>query len=91
MQGDALRQNFKPLVYVPFRQQPLRVAFFLARTNVPVDGVAQAVRARVDAVDSDVALEDLQTLKDSAASTATTWIPSTASWANMPPWHLSSL
>jgi putative ABC transport system permease protein len=67
MQGDALRQNFKPLVYVPFRQQPLRVAFFLARTNVPVDGVAQAVRARVDAVDSDVALEDLQTLEDSAA------------------------
>lgn len=67
MQGDALRQNFKPLVYVPFRQQPLRVAYFLARTSLPVDRVAPDVRTRVEALDRDVPLEDLATLKDRAA------------------------
>jgi hypothetical protein len=29
MQGDALRQRFEPLVYVPFRQDPPAPAFFL--------------------------------------------------------------
>jgi len=67
MQGDAIRQTFKPLVYVPFRQQPLQVAFFLARVSVPMDSVAQEVRTRIEAIDGVVSLESLQTLKDSAA------------------------
>jgi predicted permease len=67
MQGDALRQNFKPLVYVPFQQQPLNVAFVLARLSVPAERVAREMRTTVEAIDSTVSIEALQTLKDSAA------------------------
>ncbi len=68
MQGDALRQNFKPLVYVPFQQEPApQLAFFLLRTAVPPERVAQAVRAEVQSLDPDVVLEDFNTLKASFA------------------------
>ncbi len=36
MQGDPTRRQFKPLVYLPFRQAPTpRAAYFLLRTGVP--------------------------------------------------------
>jgi predicted permease len=64
MQGDALRQRFKPLVYVPFEQEPApRRAVFLVRTAVPPRQVAQAVRAEVQRLDPNVSLEDFDTLK----------------------------
>jgi len=66
-QGDALRQQFKPLVYLPLRQNPQRVMFFLARTRASSEQVAQAVRAEIQRVDSDVTLEDFATLQDSFA------------------------
>jgi putative ABC transport system permease protein len=64
MQGDALRQQFKPLVYAPARQNPMRVALFMARTRVPPDWVAQAVRSGVQAIDPDVTFEPFATLKE---------------------------
>jgi putative ABC transport system permease protein len=75
-QGDPLRQQFKPLVYVPFRQEPaapatksgntgFRGANFLLRTSVPPDHVAQLVQAEVHNIDPDVLLEDFGTLRDS--------------------------
>ena len=67
MQGDPTRQHFKSLVYVPFRQEPARFAFFLARTGVPPDHVARTVRAEVQKLDPDVILEDFTTLKASFA------------------------
>jgi putative ABC transport system permease protein len=68
MQGDPIRQQFKPLVYVPFRQEPApQRAFFLLRTAVPPQQVAQAVRAEVQTLDPDVLLEDFASLKDSFA------------------------
>jgi hypothetical protein len=66
-QGDPLRQQFKPLVYLPLRQNPQRVMFFLARTRAPSYQVAPAVRAGIQRVDADVTLEDLSTLQDSFA------------------------
>jgi hypothetical protein len=63
MQGDATRQSFKPVVYIPFRQQPLTSTFFFARTSVPPNHAAPAVRAAVDALDADVVVEDFTTLK----------------------------
>ena len=64
MQGDALRQRFKPLAYVPFEQEPApRRAVFLVRTAVPPDQVAQTVRAEVQRLDANVSLEDFDTLK----------------------------
>jgi predicted permease len=62
MQGDATRQSFKPVVYIPFRQQPLTSAFFFVRTSVPPNHAAPAVRAAVDALDADVIVEDFTTL-----------------------------
>jgi len=68
MQADPLRQQFKPVAYVPFRQaQGPRRAFFLVRAGVPLDQVAQAVRAKAQSLDPDVNLEDFATLKDSFA------------------------
>jgi putative ABC transport system permease protein len=66
MQGDALRQHFKPLVYVPFRQEPAPSrAFFLVRTSGPPSQIAAAVRAAVQDVDRDVTLEEFDTMKAS--------------------------
>jgi len=63
MQGDALRQQFKPLVYVPFHQDPAPArAFFLVRTNVPSSQIAAAVRAAVQDVDRDATLEEFDTM-----------------------------
>jgi putative ABC transport system permease protein len=67
LQGDPTRQHFKPLVYVPFRQEPPPNAFFLLRTGVPPDQVARAVRAAVEKLDPDVTLEDLMSLQASFA------------------------
>jgi len=78
MQGDATRQRFKPLVYVPFKQNPAERAnnidgesfsgaWFLLRTGVPLDQVAQAIRSAVHKLDPDVILEDFTTLKASFA------------------------
>jgi predicted permease len=68
MQGDALRQRFKPVVYLPFLQEPApRFAYFLLRTGVPPASVAQAVRIEAQNVDPDVVLEDFETLQASFA------------------------
>ena len=67
MQGDATRQSFKPLVYVPFRQEPApdRV---LSRADERAVRSCDAGRARRGAkLDPDVVLEDFDTLKASFA------------------------
>jgi len=64
MQGDPLRQRFKPVVYVPLRQESRgRRAWFLVRARVPPGQVARAVRAEAQKLDSDVLLSDVTTLK----------------------------
>jgi putative ABC transport system permease protein len=64
MQGDATRRQFKPLVYLPFRQAPRVLgANFLLRTGVPPGQVAQAVRAEIQKLDPDVVLKKFTTLK----------------------------
>ena len=64
MQGDATRQRFKPLVYVPFRQQPsTRSFYFFVRTGVPPITVARAIRAQVEQLDRNVMVDNLTTLK----------------------------
>jgi putative ABC transport system permease protein len=67
MQGDATREHFKPLIYVPFRQQPAGRTFFLVRTAVPPNQVAQAVRAEIHELEPDAGLADFRTLKASFA------------------------
>ena len=67
MQGDATRQHFEPLIYVPFYQQPAGRTFFLVRTAIPPNQVAQAVRAEIQQLEPDAGLEDFRTLKASFA------------------------
>ena len=62
-QGDALRQRFSPVVYLPHGQNPQRVMYFLARTGAPSEEVAQGFRAAIQHVDADVTLEEFTTLK----------------------------
>ena len=62
MQGDATRQDFKPVIYVPFRQQPsIRLFVFVRR--VPPTQVIQAVRSEVQKLDPDVIAEDFSPLE----------------------------
>lgn len=63
MQGDATRQTFKPVIYVPFRQQPSARAFIFVRTSRPPNQMAQAVLAEVQELDRDVVTEDFNSLK----------------------------
>jgi putative ABC transport system permease protein len=65
MQGDPTRQQFKPLVYLPFHQGSPQSAWFLLRTGVPPGRVAPVVRAEVQKLDRSVPLEDFGTLKAS--------------------------
>jgi predicted permease len=64
MQGDPTRRQFKPLVYLPFRQAPTMLGVnFLLRTGVPPEQVAQAVRSEIEKLDPDVTLKKFTTLK----------------------------
>jgi len=68
MQGDATRRQFKPLVYLPFRQAPTVLGVnFLLRTGVPPGQVAQAVRVEIQKLDPDVILKKFTNLKASFA------------------------
>jgi putative ABC transport system permease protein len=62
MQNDPVRQQFKPVVYVPLRQRPNGRVYFLVRTRMPM-ALAGTIRAEVQKIDSDVSLEELMTLK----------------------------
>jgi predicted permease len=68
MQGDPLRQNFKPLIYAPVSQGPMGLtAYWMARTNGDPVAIASAVRTAVESVDRDVALANFLTLRASFA------------------------
>lgn len=68
MGADALRQQFKPLVYVPLQQDPpVRTAFFLARTSRPAEQIAADARAALQTLDADVGLDYFGTLESTFA------------------------
>ena len=53
VQNDATRQDFEPLAYLPYRQrpQPQGNMFVFARTRVPPESLAAALRREVNALD----------------------------------------
>jgi predicted permease len=51
VQNDLNRQEFAPLVYVPYRQRPSPEMNLFIRTRVPPETLAQAVRREVHALD----------------------------------------
>lgn len=64
MQGAPIRQQFKPLIYVPFRQEVPSVGtqYFFAQASVPPVQVAQTVRAEIEKVDPGLTLLIFTTL-----------------------------
>jgi predicted permease len=68
MGADALRQEFKPLVYMPLRQEPpARSAFFLARTLGAAEPIAAAARSALQDLDAGVGLDYFGTLESTFA------------------------
>ncbi len=64
MQNDVLRQNFRPVVYLPFAQEPWNSAWFFARVPDVSDGIAAVVRAEVQRVDPGLEIAEFKTLED---------------------------
>jgi predicted permease len=54
VQNDATRQEFDPLVYLPYRQKPAGTMYVIARTAIAPETLATAFRREVQAVDPDL-------------------------------------
>lgn len=54
VQTDFTRQEFNPLVYLPYREQPEGVINVIVRTLVPPGSLATVFRREVQAIDSDL-------------------------------------
>ena len=67
LEGDAIRQQFRPVLYVPMAQSPLPLVHVLARASVSANRVARPLRAEIERLDPDVTIEALVTLKASFA------------------------
>jgi ABC-type antimicrobial peptide transport system permease subunit len=67
MEGDAIRQQFRPVIYVPMAQAPVPLVYVLARPRVSTDQVARGLRTHLEHLDADVTIEALMSLKASFA------------------------
>jgi putative ABC transport system permease protein len=67
MQGDATRQAFQPMVYIPSLQAPPQRVFVLMRTNRPSDEVARAALTRLQEMDPEVTVRPFSTLSQQFA------------------------
>jgi predicted permease len=67
VQNDTTRQQFDPLVYVPYRQAPAAGMWVFARTEVPPGGLAGSLRGAVHSMDSELALFDVLALTERLA------------------------
>jgi putative ABC transport system permease protein len=54
IQNDAARQEFDPLIYLPYQQNPAGDMCVIARTGVPPKNLGAAFRREVQAVDPDL-------------------------------------
>jgi predicted permease len=57
-------RDHDPLIYVPFRQKPIRDMSIMARTLVPPNSLATAFRKEVAALDQDMPLYNLRSLEE---------------------------
>jgi putative ABC transport system permease protein len=54
VQNDAIRQEFDPVVYLPYQQRPAGTMWVIARTRVPPDGLRKAFQREIRAMDPDL-------------------------------------
>jgi putative ABC transport system permease protein len=62
--GANAARPMTTLLYVPYRQKPIRDMALLVRTTVPPNGLATAIRREVASVDENMALFLLRSLED---------------------------
>jgi predicted permease len=62
IQDDATRQEFGPVIYLPYRQNPEAAMWILARTRVPPQNLANAFRREIHIVNSDLPIYGPYTL-----------------------------
>lgn len=65
MQNDTFRQQFAPVVYRPFAQEPTSSAWFFTRAPSVFDGLGTAVRRATERVDAGLEILDFATLEES--------------------------
>ncbi len=61
---NANMRDHDPLIYVPYRQKPMRDMSIMARTLVPPNSLAIAFRKEVAALDQDMPLYNLRSLEE---------------------------
>ena len=64
LQNDVSVREYDPLIYVPYRQKPLRDMSLMARTRVPPGSLGAAFRREVQAVDDNLPVYNLRTLEE---------------------------
>jgi putative ABC transport system permease protein len=69
-QADFSHLKTEPLVYVPFRQEPRRGMYVLARARVAPGSLGEACRRAVQSVDADLPARDVITLDAQLAQSA---------------------
>ncbi len=67
LQNDVSVREYDPLIYVPYRQKPMRDMSIMARTRVPPSTLGSAFRNEVKAIDDDLPLYNLRTLEERLA------------------------
>lgn len=53
-QNDSTRQRIDPVVYVPYRRDPVRAMWVLARTDGPSRDIGSALRREVQSLDAEL-------------------------------------
>jgi putative ABC transport system permease protein len=61
---NAEMRDHDPLIYVPYRQKPMRDMSIMARTLVPPNSLGTAFRKEVAALDQDMPLYNLRSLEE---------------------------
>jgi putative ABC transport system permease protein len=67
LQNDVTVREFDPLIYIPYRQRPLRDMSLMARTRVPPATLGSAFRHEVQAIDENMPVYNLRTLEERLA------------------------
>jgi predicted permease len=64
LENESRVREHDPLIYVPYRQKPLRDMSLMARTLVPPNSLGTAFRKEVAALDQDMPLYNLRSLEE---------------------------
>ena len=67
VQNDVTRQEFDPLIYVPYRQRPTGAMWIFVRTKVSPGSIGNTLRREVQALDSDLPIYGPFTLDERLA------------------------